>query len=81
MSDDQTPTHGVNVGVNAFSPPDYLVVVDRLARIEVKLDEIRRDRADHESRIRTLERWKYALPATFLTAVISALVTVWTQFK
>lgn len=61
--------------------PDYPVVVDRLARIEVKLDEIRHDRADHESRIRTLERWKYALPATFLTAVISALVTIWAQFK
>lgn len=73
MNNNETPPHGIQIS------SDYLVVIDRLARIEVKLDEIRRDRADHESRIRTLERWKYTLPATFIPAVISAVVTVYGQ--
>lgn len=31
---------------------------------------------DHESRIRTLERWKYALPGSLLLALASIIVTV-----
>lgn len=29
---------------------------------------------DHENRIRTVERWSYALPPTFILALISVLV-------
>lgn len=55
-------------------PSSYLVVVDRLARIEVKLDEALKTRTDHENRLRLLERWKYTLPAALLTSVISGVV-------
>lgn len=30
--------------------------------------------ADHEARLRNVERWLYAIPATLLAAVISAVV-------
>lgn len=43
---------------------------DRLARIEGKLDliglqltQVEKSNSDHEERIRTLERWRYSLPA------------------
>lgn len=29
---------------------------------------------DHEKRIRTLERWAYALPPTFLAALITSII-------
>lgn len=61
-----------------------MLVAERLARIEATLESIRRDRDemqkerdDHESRIRMLERWRYMLPSSLLTAVISAGVTVY----
>lgn len=31
---------------------------------------------DHEQRLRTIERWKYALPTTTAAAVVSAVVTL-----
>ena len=61
-----------------------MLVAERLARIETHLESIRRDRdemqkerEDHESRIRGLERWRYMLPSSLVTAVISAGVTVY----
>lgn len=35
--------------------------------------------ADHESRIRSVERWKYSVPTALVTAVISAGVTIATK--
>jgi hypothetical protein len=35
--------------------------------------------ADHETRIRTVERWKYSVPTALVTAVISAGVTIATK--
>lgn len=32
--------------------------------------------ADHEARIRTLERWKYGIPLAGLTAILSAVIAV-----
>lgn len=32
-------------------------------------------REDHEDRLRGLERWKYALPPTFIIATLSAVAT------
>lgn len=56
----------------------YVVFVERLVRIEVKLDELLKAQdkghEDHETRLRAIERWKYALPLTALTAVASAVV-------
>jgi hypothetical protein len=51
---------------------------ERLARIETKLDlYIVNGIQDHENRIRQLERWKYAIPASVLTGITSAGTTIW----
>jgi hypothetical protein len=51
---------------------------ERLVRIETKLDlYIVNGIQDHETRIRLLERWKYAIPASVLTGVASAATAVW----
>lgn len=46
---------------------------ERLARIETKLDmliaEYAARVADHETRIRGLEKWRYALPVSVVVAV------------
>ncbi|MCI3271032.1 hypothetical protein [Streptomyces cylindrosporus] len=34
--------------------------------------------ADHEDRLRSVERWKYAVPTALATAVISAATTITT---
>lgn len=31
---------------------------------------------DHDARLGALERWKYALPASFITAVVSGIVAI-----
>jgi hypothetical protein len=50
---------------------------ERLVRIETKLDlYIINNIQDHETRMRQLERWKYAIPASLLTAVASAVATI-----
>lgn len=61
-----------------------MLVAERLARIEATLEGIRRDRDemqkerdDHETRLRSLERWRYMLPSSLLAAVVSAGVTVY----
>lgn len=58
--------------------PDTLIV-ERLVRLETKLDllleQIKNDKdrsADHEARLRRVERWTYALPPTALVAVLAA---------
>jgi hypothetical protein len=63
-----------------------MLVAERLARIETTLEGIRRDRDeekktsdDHEGRLRSLERWKYMLPPTLVTALVSAGVTLYGQ--
>lgn len=61
-----------------------ILVAERLARIETTLRNIRDDRdadmkqrEDHEKRIRGLERWRYMLPSSLVTALISAGVTLY----
>lgn len=44
-----------------------------LVRIESKLD---RAIDDHEKRLRSVERWMYALPPTLILAVASMLVAL-----
>lgn len=53
-----------------------MIIIDRLARIEVKLDEALQGYQDHEIRLRSLERWKYALPASLFIALASAGATI-----
>lgn len=61
-----------------------MLVAERLARIEVALegirrdrDEMQKDRDDHESRIRGLEKWRYMLPSSLFAAVVSAGITAY----
>lgn len=44
-----------------------------VTRVEAKVD---RALADHESRLRRVEAWMYALPVAVLTAIASAVVAV-----
>ncbi|MFK0289526.1 hypothetical protein ACIQU6_03420, partial [Streptomyces sp. NPDC090442] len=39
-------------------------------------EAVRQELADHETRIRDLERWKYALPIAAVSGVVAAGVTV-----
>lgn len=45
----------------------------RLGGLESKIDAFA---ADHEERLRRVERWMYAIPASLVTAVISITVTI-----
>lgn len=53
---------------------------ERLVRIETKLDVLIGQHAnisdDHEKRLRTLERWRYALPTSLVLALGSTAVAV-----
>jgi endonuclease V-like protein UPF0215 family len=55
-----------------MSDPLY-TVRDHLERIEEKLDKAV---DDHEQRIRILERWKYALPASVITGLVSGIIVI-----
>lgn len=49
----------------------------RLARIETKLDTIVQHLMDdHEARLRSLEKWRYALPPTLVLAVASIVISI-----
>lgn len=81
MSED-TPPRGTQTSSDGF----MMLVAERLARIEATLegirrdrDEMQKDRDDHEARLRNLERWRYMLPSSLVTAVIAAGVTLYGQ--
>jgi hypothetical protein len=50
--------------------------LERLVSIEAKLDIALQRLHDHEARLRTLERWNYAIPASLLSAAGAILVAV-----
>ena len=56
------------------------VLNERLESIEEKLDAIvlgnNEKHTDLEMRVRMVERWMYAVPASIVTAVISVVVTL-----
>ena len=56
------------------------VLNERLESIEEKLDSIvlanTEKHTDLEMRVRMVERWMYAVPASIVTAVISVVVTL-----
>ena len=56
------------------------VLNDRLEGIEEKLDAIvltqGRKTDDLEQRIRMVERWMYAVPASIVTAIVAVVVTL-----
>lgn len=47
---------------------------ERLVRIEVKLDQALTSHADHESRIRTLERARWPLPSVAVVVSVASLL-------
>jgi hypothetical protein len=54
-------------------------LLERLVRLETKIDLFlerleseKTIRVDHESRLRRVERWTYALPPTALVALLAA---------
>lgn len=44
---------------------------ETVARIEVKVDHLIDLAADHEVRIRGLERWRWGIPGSLLAALVS----------
>ncbi|MAZ45206.1 MAG: hypothetical protein CMD74_00685 [Gammaproteobacteria bacterium] len=56
------------------------VLNERLEGIEEKLDAIHdsqnRKTNDLELRVRMVERWMYAVPASIVTAIVSVVVTI-----
>jgi ribosomal 50S subunit-associated protein YjgA (DUF615 family) len=82
MSNDTPPQGSQQVSGDGY----WMMVIERLTRIETTLEGIRRDRDemkkdtdDHEGRLRALERWRYMLPSSLVTAAISAGVTIYGQ--
>jgi hypothetical protein len=54
-------------------------IYDSVRKIEVQMSEILpkvQAITDHEARLRTLERWKYALPSSVVLAGVSLVVAV-----
>lgn len=47
-----------------------------LTRLDAQTGENTKDISDHEQRIRSLEAWRYALPASTILGAIGALGTV-----
>ena len=66
-------------------------ILDKLDAIEdqnrvvliaiTRLEEQVRAVPDHEIRLRSLEHWKYGLPATAFTALVSMAVSGWSALK
>ncbi|MEU1881898.1 hypothetical protein ABZ470_31750 [Streptosporangium sp. NPDC020072] len=48
-----------------------------LRSLTQEVKESRRTDEDHEGRIRTLERWMYAIPISVLVAIVSAVITIY----
>ncbi len=47
-----------------------------LARLETKIDILLARDADKETRMRSLEKWKYALPTSFALALASVAAQI-----
>ena len=56
------------------------VLNERLETIEEKIDAITHTQSrradDLELRVRTIERWMYAVPASILTAIVAVVLTI-----
>lgn len=76
-----------------MSAPDELTITigakeiyDELKRVGGVIEDMREDRkedlvarADHESRLRSLERWKYGLGGSSMASLIAAGVSLLTK--
>lgn len=48
-----------------------------LTRLETKIDGVVIGATDHESRLRKLEAWRYALPSSLVLGVVSAVLSIY----
>ncbi|MER5304594.1 hypothetical protein ABT039_34720 [Streptomyces lasiicapitis] len=78
MSDDRREPEPLGVvSIGAREIYDEVVGLrEDMRSVAEKGEELREDVADHETRIRDLERWKYALPVAAVSGVVAAGVTV-----
>jgi hypothetical protein len=53
------------------------LATEELRRIAVQMESTQADQADKETRIRSLERWKYGIPPS----IVLGLINLYTQFK
>ena len=61
-----------------INPPDNLSILERLIRIETKLEIMITDRLDHENRIRTLEKARWPLPSVaVIISMVAAGIALW----
>tara|TARA_B100000378_G_scaffold228406_1_gene192825 strand:- start:398 stop:649 length:252 start_codon:yes stop_codon:yes gene_type:complete len=74
VSDPQEPWGKVTTAIT------LAVLNERLETIEEKIDAIHATQArrsdDIELRVRTIERWMYAVPASILTAIVAVVLTI-----
>ena len=80
---DYTPPlsgHEPNPWGSATTAITLAVLNERLETIEEKIDAIQfsqsRRADDLELRVRTIERWMYAVPASILTAIVAVVLTI-----
>ncbi|KOG22005.1 hypothetical protein [Streptomyces viridochromogenes] len=68
------------VTIGAREIYDQLVAMREEVRTSTQSLATMTDRlADHEDRIRAVERWKYSVPTALVTAVLSAATTIYTK--
>lgn len=54
-------------------------IYDKVVHLEEKIGAVVQQAAqvgDHETRIRSVERWKYALPATLGSSILSVVLAI-----
>jgi hypothetical protein len=75
MTDDNRDSLGVTISAREIY--DQIVGLRDDVRSLVQSNEnVHQTLDDHEERLRTIERWKYSIPAAVVTALISAGVAV-----
>jgi hypothetical protein len=47
-----------------------------IAQMDARLADVDSEHRDHETRLRALERWRYGIPATLITAAVSVAIAV-----
>ena len=74
MTDNNEP---LGVTISAREIYDQIVGLRDDVRSLVQSNEnVHQTLDDHEERLRTIERWKYSIPAAVVTALVSAAVAV-----
>lgn len=68
---------GSMFGLNPSSRVTITDLALALARLEGSITTFINVSQDHEQRIRALERWRYGIPATGVTAVGAFLMSWW----